>query len=51
MAKKSYTQAGARRALASMMVKWNKLHMDGYITNKQWLKIAEAMDREFKKLK
>jgi len=51
MAKKNYTQAGARRALIGICGKLSRLQMDGYISAKQFISLDESMKRIYNRLK
>lgn len=51
MAKKNYTQAGARRALKAVCAKLLKLHQDGYMSGKQYVSLDENFKRMYNRMK
>jgi len=51
MAKKNYTQAGARRACKAIKSKIAKMQSDGYISAKQFVSLSETFTRIHNKLK
>ena len=51
MAKKNYTQAGARRSVKAICSKLLKLHQDGYMSAKQYVSLDETMKRLYNRMK
>lgn len=51
MAKKNYTQAGARRACKAINSKLARMHQDGYISAKQFVSLSDTFTRLHNKLK
>jgi hypothetical protein len=51
MAKKNYTNAGARRACKAIKAKLSRLQMDGYISAKQFVSLDESFSRIMNRLK
>jgi len=45
MAKKNYTNAGARRACKAIAGKVRKLHADGYISAQKYISLISDMKR------
>ena len=51
MAKKNYTNAGARRAVKAICAKLLKLHQDGHISSKQYISLDDSMKRLYGRMK
>ena len=51
MARKNYTQAGARRACKSIKGTLARMQMDGYISAKQFVSLEESFSRIMNRLK
>ena len=51
MAKKNYTQAGARRSVKAIMSKLLKLHQDGHMSAKQYVSLNDTMVRLHNRMK
>jgi hypothetical protein len=51
MTRKNYTNAGARRAVKSIVGKLNRLHQDGKISAKQYISLSETMSRLHNRMK